>query len=145
MADTRAGKVFSKACILTRDHFFVKKIVDANSDKLIIIVDESKMVEQLGNFPLPVEVVPSGWELTAKQISDLGAVPKLRKRDGDIFISNNGNYILDCKFKVISNPQKLHSQLKQLIGVVETGLFIGMTDLVIVGSQESVKILENKQ
>ncbi|WP_026582642.1 ribose-5-phosphate isomerase RpiA [Bacillus sp. J33] len=122
-----------------------EKLVDANSESLLIIVDESKMVDKLGDFPLPVEVVPFGWEVTAKRISNLGANPKLRIKDGDIYISNNGNYILDCKFKKISNPEKLHSQLKHLPGVVETGLFIGMTDLVIVGCRDSVKILKKKQ
>lgn len=122
-----------------------EKLVDASSDRLIIIVDESKMVHQLGKFPLPVEVVPFGWEVTAQRIADLGAIPELRKKDGDIFVSNNGNYILDCKFKQISNPKELHNQLKELLGVVETGLFIGMADLVIVGSGDSVKIYEKKQ
>lgn len=120
-----------------------EKLVDAHAKQLIIIADESKLVQQLGQFPLPVEVVPFGWEVTAQKIAQLGAVPELRRREGEIFVSNNGNYILDCTFDVIPNPQELHKQLKLLLGVVETGLFIDMTDMVIIGGDD-VKILHKK-
>ncbi|WP_313801698.1 ribose-5-phosphate isomerase RpiA [Cytobacillus sp.] len=120
-----------------------EKLVDAHAKQLIIIADESKLVQQLGKFPLPVEVVPFGWEVTAQKIAQLGAVPELRRREGEIFVSNNGNYILDCTFDVILNPQELHKQLKLLLGVVETGLFIDMTDMVIIGGDD-VRILHKK-
>jgi ribose 5-phosphate isomerase A len=122
-----------------------EKLVDANSKKLIIIADESKMVSTLGKFPLPVEVVPFGWEVTAQRIERLGATPQLRKRDGTVFISNNGNYILDCHFHSIPNPAELHQQLKLLLGVVETGLFLGMTDTVIIGGESEVKIIHKNK
>ncbi|MEK5062263.1 ribose-5-phosphate isomerase RpiA [Cytobacillus sp. FSL R5-0596] len=122
-----------------------EKIVDAYAKKLIIIVDESKLVNQLGKFPLPVEVVPFGWELTSNRIAELGAIPQLRVNDGEIFVSNNGNYILDCQFEKIPNPKELHNQLKQMTGVVETGLFIDMTDLVLVGSTGKVDSLKKKE
>lgn len=117
-----------------------EKIVDAAADKLIIIVDESKVVSRLGTFSLPVEVVPFGWELTARNISKLRCVPKLREIDNKVFVSNNDNYILDCKFAVIEQPKQLHVQLKSFVGVVETGLFIDMADKVIVAKQDNVEI-----
>ncbi|MBG9446813.1 ribose-5-phosphate isomerase RpiA [Cytobacillus firmus] len=122
-----------------------EKIVDANAKKLIIIVDESKLVNQLGKFPLPVEIVPFGWELTSKRIAELGAIPQLRINDGEVFVTNNGNYILDCQFERIPNPKELHNKLIQIIGVVETGLFIEMTDLVLVGSTDKVDVLNRME
>lgn len=119
-----------------------EKIVDANAKKLIIVADESKMVPQLGEFPLPVEVLKFGWEVTAKQIAELGAKPVLREREGSVFISNNGNFILDCHFNVITDPEKLHYELKQMLGVVETGLFINLTDTIIIAGEKEVKVID---
>lgn len=119
-----------------------EKIVDANAKKLIIVADESKMVPQLGEFPLPVEVLKFGWEVTAKQIAELGAKPVLREREGSVFISNNGNFILDCHFNVIIDPEKLHYELKQMLGVVETGLFINLTDTIIIAGEKEVKVID---
>nr|WP_095742971.1 ribose-5-phosphate isomerase RpiA [Sediminibacillus massiliensis] len=110
-----------------------EKIVDAIADELIVIIDDSKRVDQLGAFPLPVEVVPFGWQVTANRIAELGCDPVLRKKDGEVFVSDNGNYILDCRFDHILDPEDLHKQLKSLVGVVETGLFTGMADKVISG------------
>lgn len=120
-----------------------EKIVNAASSQLIIIVDDSKLVSQLGKFPLPVEVVPFGWEVTALNIAKLGCKPKLRMKENEVFISDNGNYILDCQFESIPSPNELHKSLKSLLGVVETGLFIDMTNIVIVGKTDGVKILRN--
>ena len=121
-----------------------EKLVDVYARKLIIVVDHSKMVTQLGKFPLPVEVVPFGWEVTAKRIKSLGCVPKLRMNENEIFVTNNGNYILDCQFDTIQNPAELHNQLKLLLGVVETGLFVDMTDIVIIGKDDGVKVVEKE-
>jgi ribose 5-phosphate isomerase A len=120
-----------------------EKIVDAQADKLIIVADESKMVTTLGKFPLPVEVLQFGWELTAKKIEsvyDVKAV--LREREGKVFVSNNGNYILDCHFGQIADAEQLHYQLKQMLGVVETGLFINMTDTIIISSNSGTIVKE---
>lgn len=117
-----------------------EKIVDANAKKLIIVADESKLVPILGKFPLPVEVLPFGWEVTAKKISEMGVKTVLREREGRVFVSNNGNYILDCHFNLISNPESLHQELKQMLGVVETGLFNNMTHTVITSGTEGVKV-----
>ncbi|GAB3069135.1 ribose-5-phosphate isomerase RpiA [Virgibacillus ainsalahensis] len=120
---------------------FREKIVAAAANKLIIIVDESKMVQQLGKFHLPVEVLPFGWEVTTGNIAKLGCEPQLRQKNGEIYITDNGNYILDCPFEKIPDPETLHKELKSIVGVVETGLFIEMTDKVIVGKGEKVEII----
>lgn len=119
-----------------------EKLVDEAADQLIIVVDDRKLVQTLGAFPLPVEVVPFGWETTAKRIERLNGNPQLRRKDDEIFVTNNGNYILDCSFPSIPDPAALHQQLKLLLGVVETGLFINMTDIVIVGEENGLRILE---
>lgn len=108
-----------------------EKIVDSAAEELIIIADETKFVNQLGAFPLPVEILPFGWQLTAKRIAEFGCHTERRSKDGNPFISDNGNYVLDCAFLKIDSPKKLHEELKSLIGVVETGLFVDMTDKVL--------------
>lgn len=118
-----------------------EKVVDINADQLIIIVDQSKVVEELGEFALPIEVLQFGWENTAKQIRELGGEPVLRIRDNERFISDNGNYILDCKFDKITQPEVLHEKLKLLTGVVETGIFTNMVDKVIIGKNDEIEVL----
>jgi len=121
-----------------------EKVVDATADKLIIIIDDSKMVSELGDFPLPVEVVPFGWKITAQNIANLGAVTSLRKKGRNVFVSDNGNYILDCKFDKITEPKKLHEAIKQMVGVVETGLFVKMADKVVKARNGRVMISVKK-
>ncbi|WP_017727773.1 ribose-5-phosphate isomerase RpiA [Halalkalibacterium ligniniphilum] len=119
-----------------------EKIVDVSSKQFIVVVDQSKLVNTLGAFPLPVEVVPFGCEATAEKLTALHVKPILRMKDNEIFISDNGNYILDCQFNSISNPKALHEQIKRLVGVVETGLFVGMANKIIVGGENGVEVLE---
>ncbi|SEP81619.1 ribose-5-phosphate isomerase [Virgibacillus subterraneus] len=122
-----------------------EKIVDSVAKELIIIADESKLVPALGDFLLPVEVVQFGWELTAHHISQLNCVPYLRKKDNnEIFITDNDNYILDCSFEKIPQPTRLHEKLKLMTGVVETGLFVGMVDRVIIGSDYGIRTHVNE-
>lgn len=118
-----------------------EKLVNAHAKQVIIIADQSKMVDQLGNFPLPVEVLQFAWQRTADKIAALGAKPVLRERDGEVFVSNNGNYILDCAFGSIDDPRALHNELKLLLGVVETGLFIDMTDKVILAGPDGAQVI----
>jgi ribose 5-phosphate isomerase A len=108
-----------------------EKVVDACADELIIIADSSKVVAQLGAFPLPIEVLPFGYEVVMKKIEKLGGQPTLRRNENQAFVSDNGNYILDCQFGIIDNPGGLHEMLIQLVGVIETGIFAGMVDKVI--------------
>lgn len=118
-----------------------EKLVNAHAKRVIIIADESKMVDRLGSFPLPVEVLQFAWQRTADKIAALGATPVLRERDGKVFVSNNGNYILDCAFGSIEDPRALHKKLKLLLGVVETGLFIDMTDKVILAGPDGARVI----
>lgn len=118
-----------------------EKIVADAAKELLIIVDESKIVQHLGAFPLPVEVVPFGWEVTAAKVTGLGCELKRREVDGQAYKTDNGNYILDCDFKEIQNPEKLQQDLISLVGVVETGLFINMTTKVLVGKEEKVEVI----
>ena len=120
-----------------------EKIVDSHAKRLIIVADESKLVSKLGKFPLPVEVLPFGWETTATRISKLGVYPVLRMKEEAVFVSDNGNYILDCPFDSINDVARLHSQLKMLVGVIETGLFINMTDTIIIGGENDVRVKSN--
>ena len=111
-----------------------EKIIASASDKLLILVDETKLVKRLGQSPLPVEVVPFGMESTREKIKNLGCEANLRfteKQQG--FITDNGNYIIDCAFRSIHDPKLLSQNLSQIPGVVENGLFMGLTHKVLVG------------
>jgi ribose 5-phosphate isomerase A len=110
-----------------------EKIVAYNSRQLIIIVDESKLVAALGRFPLPVEIAVFGWEITCEHLASLGCKAELRMKEGKPFLSDNGHYIIDCHFHVISDPGALNSRIREIPGVMETGLFVQMANKVIVG------------
>lgn len=114
-----------------------EKIVATRSDRVIVIVDQSKLVKQLGKFPLPVEVLPFGWQSTAAMLRSLGARVALRVKNRKTFRTDNGNFILDCAFGKISDPYGLAQQIHEIAGVVEAGLFCGIADLVIVGSKHA--------
>jgi len=105
-----------------------EKIVAAASDRLVIIADEPKLVSTLGGtVAVPVEVVAFGWQTTSARLAKLGARPVLRTApDGSAFHTDGGNLILDCHFGAIAAPASLERELSGVIGVVESGLFIGM-------------------
>lgn len=119
-----------------------EKIVANATDQFIVIIDESKYVQTLGKFKLPVEVVPFGWEVTAREIEALGCNATLRMDHNAIFLTDNDHYILDCDFKVINNPEKLNQDLISIVGVVETGLFINMARKVLISYSNSGKVIE---
>jgi ribose 5-phosphate isomerase A len=122
-----------------------EKIVASASDKLVIIADSSKQVPVLGNFPLPVEVIPFADALITQKISALGATVKLRMTgDSKPFITDEGHHILDCKFSQISDPPALARKLECMPGIVEHGLFIDMADVVIVGKGDGTIELRSK-
>lgn len=110
-----------------------EKLVASASRRLIIVADDSKWVPALGKFPLPVEVVPFGWELTRRQIAKLDCDPVLRMADEGPYITDNGNYILDCHFGVIQDAEQLSTAMNQLPGVVENGLFVQMAERIVLG------------
>jgi ribose 5-phosphate isomerase A len=113
-----------------------EKIVASSSMRLVIVADPSKLVDRLGTErPLPVEVSPFGWKTHLAALRQLGADPILRAGDGcEPYLTDEGHYLLDCSFSGgIENPELLHAELKARVGVIETGLFLGMADDVIVG------------
>ncbi len=121
-----------------------EKIVAAAAKEMVVIVDESKLVPVLGQkFRLPVEVLTFGWKQAGRAIAKLGCEPELRRTESeDALVTDNGNYILDCKFDGITNARKLHDQLNAIPGVVDNGLFVGMAGRVIIGSADGkVRVL----
>ncbi len=123
-----------------------EKIVASASRSEIIVVDESKMKTRLGAFPLPVEVVPFGWQFTLKCIRELGCEPVLRTSGGATFRTDNGNYILDCPFGVIEAPPVLERDILTTSGVVECGLFTGLATRILIGRPDgSVEELTEPQ
>lgn len=126
-----------------------EKIVAAASDRMVVIADSSKQVETLGKFPLPVEVVQFGLGATRRMVEglagDAGCSGDIRLRlgkDGQPFITDSGNYILDCAFGRIPDASLLALLLSTVPGVVEHGLFLGLADLAFVGTEVGVTILE---
>ena len=115
-----------------------EKIVAAASDELIIIADSSKLVQQLGKFPLPVEVVPFGYKQAIQQIiqTDFCKKVTLRKKNNEIFMTDLNHYILDCECEKINDASLLNNVLHSIPGVVETGLFINMTTKAVVGFED---------
>ncbi|GAB3063721.1 ribose 5-phosphate isomerase A [Virgibacillus ainsalahensis] len=118
-----------------------EKIVNEFAERLLIIADDGKFYNQLGKHLLPVEVIPFGWEVTARNLEKLGCTTNLRMQDNNVFISDNENYIVDCQFDSIQDPVRLHEELKLLVGVIETGLFCNMVDQVIIGKDSKVELL----
>lgn len=112
-----------------------EKIVAAASGELVIIADQSKLVSQLGKFPLPVEVIPFGYKQVQQKIMNAGLCRSvtLRQKNGQPFTTDHHHYILDCEYDRIENAVALNESLHNIPGVVETGLFINMADRAIIG------------
>jgi ribose 5-phosphate isomerase A len=119
-----------------------EKIVAASAKQFIVLVDYTKRVHVLGgSFPLPIEVVPFGWGSTAREIETLTqSRVVLRERNGAPFKTEAGNLIVDVHLARIDQPRELETALNQIPGVVETGLFVGRTDVLIVGTAGGTEI-----
>jgi ribose 5-phosphate isomerase A len=116
-----------------------EKIVASASRRLVIIADSTKQVPALGKVPLPVEVVPFAEALLSERIARLGASVTLRRGPaGQPFITDEGHHILDCSFGRIQAPAGLADKLKQMPGVIEHGLFLGLADIVLIGKDSEV-------
>lgn len=120
-----------------------EKIVAISSKRLMIVIHDSKLVKRLGvSYPVPVEVVPFGWQTTARHLADMGTKPSLRRSsNGEPYRSDGGNYILDCSFEPAVSVEALASQLDHVVGLVEHGFFIGLTSQVHVAGADGVRIL----
>ena len=121
-----------------------EKMVAASTDRLLIVVDGSKLVDHLGeNAPIPGEVVPFGWRAVAGRIEALGVRPVLRlTAEGAPYQTDGGNLILDCHTDPVPDPAALDAGLQAVVGVVETGLFINRTSEVFVADPGGVRRLQ---
>jgi len=121
-----------------------EKIVAAASTHMVVIADDTKLVDHLGmRTSVPVEVVPFGWEVTQESVKKLGSAPKLRTMaDGKPYITDGGHYILDCAFGKIDKPKELARLLDHSVGVVEHGLFLDFAWQVFVGGKKGVTIMK---
>jgi ribose 5-phosphate isomerase A len=123
-----------------------EKIVAASSRRLIILVGDEKLVPRLGTRgKLPVEVTPFALPLCERRLRDLGCQPARYLFNDRLFVTDNGNHILDCGIGPIPDPPRLESDIRSIPGVVGTGLFLGMADTVLVGDRESFGLIEEKR
>jgi ribose 5-phosphate isomerase A len=123
-----------------------EKIVAASSRRVVILVGDEKLVERLGTRgKLPVEVTPFALPLCERRLFDLGCRPVPYLRGGGLFVTDNGNHILDCQIDPIPNPARLESDIRAIPGVVGTGLFLGMADTVLVGDRNNFQLIEERQ
>ena len=126
-----------------------EKIVAFASKKLIIVADESKKVKILGenNHPVPIEVLPPAAPVIMQKIKEHGGKPTLRESTGKVgpVITDNGNVIIDADFGLIRHPAKLERELKKFPGVIETGLFVKMADIIYIGTSTRVEKFERKK
>ncbi|MFM8289094.1 MAG: ribose-5-phosphate isomerase RpiA [Planctomycetaceae bacterium] len=117
-----------------------EKIVAASSRRLIILVGTEKLVPRLGTRGrLPVEIVPFGLTLCQRRLRELGCEPVLYERNGQPHPTDNGNYILDCQVGPLANPEEWQTQARRIPGVVDTGLFLDLADLVLVGDSQTLE------
>lgn len=120
-----------------------EKIVAASSGQLIILVGEEKLVPRLGaRGKLPVEVIPFALALCERRLTELGCRPVADRRDGELFVTDNGNFILDCSIGEIADARRLEADIRGIPGVVGSGLFLGMADVVLVGDETGRVIKE---
>ena len=121
-----------------------EKLVATASDRMVVVVDDSKLVASLGERQaVPVNVVRFGWRQTAARLERLGCEPVLRMTEGGApFVTDDNHYLLDCRFGPIPQPSRLAEEIKGLLGVVEHGLFIGAAGCVVVGGAEGARVLD---
>jgi len=121
-----------------------EKIVATASKRVVIVADQSKLVERLGSLvSVPIEVVRFGWQATGRCLTQMGGNPSLRLgADRKPFVTDGGNYIMDCAFGPISDPKGVAHHLDHVVGAIEHGLFLGLAEEVIVGGRNGVRILK---
>jgi ribose 5-phosphate isomerase A len=119
-----------------------EKIVAAASERFVVVVDDEKLVDRLGEHaPVPVEVAQFGWQATAAALEKLGAEPELRCAESGPFVTDGGNFILDCHFGPIVRAEDTERAVNLTVGVVETGLFVGRSSAVVVASEGGIEIM----
>ncbi len=119
-----------------------EKILASASDRMIVVVDETKLVDRLGrSTPLPVETVSFGWQTILDGLSALGCEPRLHLAGDKPFTTDSGNYIIDCAIAEIPDPAAIEARLSAIIGVVESGLFIGLASEIVAGRPTGVEVI----
>jgi ribose 5-phosphate isomerase A len=120
-----------------------EKIVASASNRMIVVVDESKIVDRLGERGrLAAAIVAFGWSATVERLEALGCAPRLRRVAGKPFATDDGHYVADCAVGPIADPAALERRLSNIVGVVETGIFVNLASTVIVGGRFGVTLLE---
>jgi ribose 5-phosphate isomerase A len=126
-----------------------EKIVASASERVIIIADHSKLVDRLGAFPLPVEVVPFGYKVSIAMIEDIadelgldGTIRQRLKSDGTPFVTDGGNFLIDCAFGPLEDPEALAELLPFTPGVVDHGLFIGLADHAVIADENGARVID---
>ena len=126
-----------------------EKVVASASKKMMVIADESKWVNVLGRFPLPVEIIPFGTTVTRRAVETAaaeagcpGPAPLRKTQDGHAFVTDGGHWLIDAQLQRIADPQALAARLSAIPGVVEHGLFIGLARAAIIGGPAGVRIVE---
>ncbi len=121
-----------------------EKVVAKSSGKNLWVVNAAKMVDKLGAFPLPIEVVPYALGNVFKKLEARGYNPKIRMKDGNKYLTDSGNNIIDAGLGVIKDAYKLEIELNMIPGVVENGLFLDVVDIVIVGKGDGIEIIRKE-
>lgn len=116
-----------------------EKVVATLAKEVVWIMDNSKIVDKIGGFPLPIEIIPFGYKHTVRALEAFN--PVLRIRNDEIFITDNGNYILDLHLGKGFNIENIKTKLNETVGVVETGLFLKMSDRIVVGTDDGAKVI----
>jgi ribose 5-phosphate isomerase A len=123
-----------------------EKIVAASSRRLVILVGDEKLVPQLGTRgKLPVEVTPFALPLCERRLRELGGRPAPYRQGKGLFVTDNGNHILDCQIDPIPDAPRLEMDIRAIPGVVGTGLFLGMAETVLVGGRDNLRLLEERR
>jgi ribose 5-phosphate isomerase A len=121
-----------------------EKIVAAASVRMVVVADETKLVDRLGSLvAVPVEVAQFGWQVTARSLEQIGGKPLLRLgADKKPFVTDGGNYVIDCALGPMAMPAEVGEQFDHVVGVVEHGLFLGFASEALIGSSDGVKIIK---
>ena len=123
---------------------FREKIVASLGKEVIWIMDDSKLVDKLGAFPLPVEILPYGYKVAFRQLEAMGLNPQMRMNGEELLVTDNGNYIVDLNTGVPADANVISNQLSSIVSVLETGQFLKMCTRIILGTDEGTKIIEAK-
>lgn len=122
-----------------------EKILANASDRMIVVVDETKLVHRLGGqTPLPVEIVPFGWQAAFDRLVAIGCAPGLRRAGEQPFTTDGGNYIADCAIPNIPDPAALAAKISAIVGVIESGLFIDLASTIMVGRPSGVEVIDRR-